>query len=170
MLRGRLAVLLVAVVALFAWPVAALAQDPPPEDPVETVDPDTPVSDDDPGDDVLDPDEIPPDPDDGTEPGDDEGCVPGPDGDYAYCEPCPEDGTPDGDYAYCVPQPAGGGGPTQEDDPPPAPRGEVRRVAAGQLPYTGSEPLLLALIGLGFLLTGTGTRLLLRPGRPRPPA
>jgi hypothetical protein len=65
----------------------------------------------------------------------------GADADYAYCGPCgaPVDGA-DADYVYCH-------GP----------------VAAEQLPLTGSEPLILALLGLGLGAAGAGLRLLVRP-------
>ncbi len=107
------------------------------------------------------------------------GCErgPGTDADYADCEPpdarCDEEGTDadyvygccrdvdgtDADYVYACPQfsNAPTAGPPPPSPPPPA---AVQALGAQPaLPMTGSEPLLLALSGLGFLLAGAGLRL-----------
>jgi hypothetical protein len=83
----------------------------------------------------------------------------GTDGDYAYDDCCRREGT-DADYAYVCPVDSGA---------PPRPvrrkRGAVQPLPAavqplpaGTLPVTGGEPLMIALVGLGFLLTGAGLR------------
>jgi hypothetical protein len=78
---------------------------------------------------------------------------PGTDADYADCQnPCQVEGT-DGDYAYCMAE--SGPGVTA-----PVPKGpEVRPIAFTQLPLTGDEPLLVALMGLALVMCGAGLRL-----------
>ena len=78
---------------------------------------------------------------------------------YDPCEGADFDYGADGDYAYC-PQ-ASGNGP---------PRGRKRRdapavaapAALRTLPLTGSEVLLVGMLGVAFLLGGSGLRLIVR--------
>jgi len=106
------------------------------------------------------------------------GCErgPGTDADYADCPDtrrCDEGGTDadyvygccgdldgtDADYVYACRASGGGGGPTSSR-PPPRPRAAVQALGnVRTLPLTGSEPLLIALAGGGFLLAGAGLRL-----------
>jgi hypothetical protein len=153
----RPTVLLAALLlALLAAPAATLAQDP-----ASTPSPEATVAPDDPDDDVLAPDEIPPE----STPEPDRPCGgPEVDGDYAPCTPCPESGA-DADYQYCLPLEAGRG----EGTPEPA-AVAARPLATRQLPLTGGDPLVVALLGAGLLLAGTGLRLRLRPGAPPPSA
>jgi len=136
--RRLLLLLLAALLVLVAAPAAALAQEEPDDEPDAVATPDG------------DPESVPT-----PDPVCDRG---GPDADYAYCDPCPSpdaDYQSDGDYAYCA-APAGGDDEEGGGGPPPR---APRPLAAGQLPVTGSEPSLLALLGLGLLLAGTGLRL-----------
>jgi LPXTG-motif cell wall-anchored protein len=154
----RLLVLLCAL-SLLAWAApAAHAQAPTPTPTVAAGDPAG-----DPGDDVLDPDEIPPEstPEPTTPCSEDDA---GADGEYAPCAPCSATGT-DGDYTYCE-EAAGSAGPP----PRPAPTAAVQPLAARQLPYTGSDAPLIALLGTGLLLAGAGLRLRLRPAGRSPSA
>lgn len=94
-----------------------------------------------------------------------DGCDrgPGTDADYAYCgDPSCEDADQvygagaDADYVY--------GCPTSDGVPLPSTPGggaipRARPIAAATLPLTGGEAPLLALLGAGFLLVGTGLRL-----------
>jgi hypothetical protein len=134
--------LLLVRLALLVCAPAASAQDATP----------TPVPSEEADDGVLEPDEIPPE----------ETVTPvgpctgeGADADYQYCG-CDVAG-PDGDYQYCA---AGSGG-----APPPTPApaskpavAQTRPLSTGTLPYTGGDPTLVALFGLGLLLTGLGLR------------
>ena len=129
--------LLVAVALMLALAPAAVAQDedddgPLVDEPVATV---TPV----------------PDPCDRP---------PGSDGDYAYCDdPCERPAGTDGDYAYCPSSPPPRPRPLFASGPGVKKKAAAQPLAAGTLPVTGSEPLLIALVGLGFLLAGAGLRL-----------
>jgi LPXTG-motif cell wall-anchored protein len=61
---------------------------------------------------------------------------------------------------------AGGGEPAGDDEPAADDAsGDVRPIAAGQLPLTGSETVVVALLGLGLLLAGAGLRLRLVSNR-----
>lgn len=95
------------------------------------------------------------------------GRGPGTDADYVYCD-CPPEGSSDADYAYgCVISAEA----PREEEPTPAPEAlpvsQVQPMAQA-LPRTGEDARVVALVGLAFLMTGSGLRLLLRSGGPRP--
>jgi hypothetical protein len=69
-----------------------------------------------------------------------------PDADYVYT---------DNEYAYCTDALPTGTAPPRRKRAPEV----VALPAAARLPVTGSEPLLIALAGLGLLLAGSGLRL-----------
>jgi hypothetical protein len=97
-------------------------------------------------------------------------CRPrGTDGDYAYDRCCREDGDEaytDADYVYyCIQANTGGRFPPRKKRAAP-PKSAVQPFAAKQLPLTGTEPLVIALMGFGFLLCGVGLELR-RPERAR---
>jgi hypothetical protein len=141
---------LLLVAMVLAAPTAAGAQDPTPSPtPTPGLGVPTPPPDEATDDGVLNSGEVPPP--DATGPA--QPCpTQGADGDYAYCGPgsCATAGA-DGDYAYCAE--AGGAGEIL-----PAHTSAPRRLPSGTLPYTGSEPLVVALLGLGLLLLGAGLR------------
>jgi hypothetical protein len=140
----RLLLLLCTLLLAAAMAPAALAQDPDePVDDVPTVEPD---------DGILDPEEIPPESTPFPEP-----CAPG--------APAPE-GTDADYYYYCDAAPTAGRPP--ESPRRESPTAQVQPLAAQQLPLTGSEPLLMALFGAGFLLAGAGLRLTLDDPRRSP--
>ena len=159
----RLGLLLACALLLLALPAGvAAAQDPSAPRLQQAPDDAMPQPQDAPDDGVLDDGEIPPE--STPDPGDEDGCTPGADGDYGYCgqNDCPVQ-SPDSDYAYCVPQPANRG-----EGAGSGPGAEVRSISSGQLPLTGpsAPPLLLALVGAGFLCLGTGLKLTLDARRP----
>jgi LPXTG-motif cell wall-anchored protein len=86
-------------------------------------------------------------------------------GDDQYQDPFPEEQTQNGGGSA---QEDGGGGLTDEPPvPAPAPAPEdpapaqdpATTAAPAQLPNTGSEPLMLAYVGVLFVLVGAGLRL-----------
>ena len=82
----------------------------------------------------------------------------GADADYVYCDQddsCVEGA--DSDYVYdveCFPSAGEGDDESGGGGPPPAPRA----LPAAQLPLTGGEPLVIALLGAAFVLLGAGLR------------
>ena len=143
----RLFAVVIALLALGAAP--ALAQDATP-----TSTP-TPAATDAPDDGVLEPDEIPPE------------DTPQPEAppcgentpDAVYGCTCSSD-SPDADYQYCE-EGAGSSGPPPApapNVPAPAAATQTRPVSLKQLPLTGGDPALVALFGLGLLMTGLGLR------------
>jgi len=133
--------LLLVLLALLVCAPAAFAQDATP----------TPVPTEEADDGILEPDEIPPEE---TATPEAPCTVEGADADYQYCG-CDVAGA-DGDYQYCA---AGSGGaPPPTPAPKPGAAAQTRPLAARALPYTGGDPALVALFGLGLLLTGLGLR------------
>lgn len=157
----RLLVLLCAVVlGLGAAP--ALAQDPDPTqtpgateqvEPEGTATPDDPIVEEDPY----------------STPGCEE--ADGTDTDYTYCGCSADSVGTEGDYVYCAAAVPGGGEPRSRARRrrTSGPRSRSRedavsavRTLPASLPLTGGSPLVIALIGVGFVLIGTGGRLRLR--------
>ncbi len=89
---------------------------------------------------------------DADDPVDDEDPV---EGDDAYT--CDDAGT-DADYVYCDAAGAGEPRPTAKKAPAVA---RAQALPAGTLPYTGSSPGLVALLGLSLVLVGVGARLMI---------
>ena len=86
-------------------------------------------------------------------------------GDDQYEDPFAGETTPEPEPAPTLePAPAAPAAPQPEPEPAPAPVTRAEAAAAEELPATGVETTLVALLGAGMLLTGTGVRLRLRAG------